>query len=65
MAKIQEKKSSPTNVAQSPINPHSDRKTAPIDRSVSHFAAPQHAKLPYNAALNGPAIFPYRDEKPV
>jgi hypothetical protein len=63
--KIKKKNLPPANIAQSPVNPRSDRNTAAVDRSVSHFAAPQLAKLPYNAALNGPAISPYRDEKPV
>jgi hypothetical protein len=50
---------------QSPVNPHSNLKTPLADRSECHFAAPRGQKFPYNAHLNGPAIFPYRGEKPV
>jgi hypothetical protein len=61
LAKIYEKKSSRPTSSQSPINPRSDRKTRLLDRCMRGFAPPRPQKFPYNAALNGPAIFPYRD----
>ena len=50
---------------QSPVNPRSNLKTLLADCCRCHFAAPRGRKFPYNAHLNGPAIFPYRGEKPV
>jgi len=47
---------------QSLVNPRSHAGMPPATSSVSYFAAPRRQKSPYNAALNGPAISPYRDQ---
>jgi hypothetical protein len=49
---------------QSPVNPHSRRKTTLLDRSMRGFASAQPCFFPYNAAPYGSAIFPYREQKP-
>ncbi|WP_205890221.1 hypothetical protein, partial [Pseudomonas frederiksbergensis] len=64
-SKTSQKRQKKNFLRQSPVNPRSNLKTPPAERSECHFAAPRGRKFPYNADLNGPAIFPYRGEKPV